>query len=206
MYETNWRLYDEGRFPRHHQRHGHGGFFALERLVLPQSEPVTLEEMKRHLRCQDDINILDDDISALIVTAREWAENFTDRALMEQTWRLTIDDGLMLKLHRSPIVSILSVKSIAKGGARTLIDSSEYRVEESASISPQLIRTTPTHTLIEVEFVAGFSTAAEVPAIFKTAMKLYVQALFDLDQYMMDKLIAVAEASLRPARACLQLS
>lgn len=205
MFDLDGRLYDQG-WPHSYRRHGRGGFFVMERLLLPETEPVTLDEMKRHLRCQDDITTLDDDISALITTAREWAEDFTDRALLTQTWRLTADDAESLKLHRAPIISINEVNAIAKGGARTVIESSQYRIEEAASRWPRLIRTGPTHGLIEVEFVAGFNSAEVVPSRFKTAMKLYAEALFDHDQYTMEMLIKVAQDILKPERAGLQLS
>jgi len=62
--------------------------FALERLSDPSIEPVTLTQAKLHLREDDDAH--DDEITALITGAREWAEDFTGRALVDQMWRLTI--------------------------------------------------------------------------------------------------------------------
>jgi hypothetical protein len=65
--------------------------FALERVTDPDIEPVTLAEMKRHLREFDSVTSADSDITDLIVGAREWVEDYTGRALIDQTWRLTID-------------------------------------------------------------------------------------------------------------------
>ena len=64
--------------------------FTLERVTQPEVEPVTLAEMKRHLRAFAQATSLDNDISALIVAAREWAEDYTGRALIDQMWRLTL--------------------------------------------------------------------------------------------------------------------
>jgi len=64
--------------------------FVLERVADPEGEPVSLAEMKRHLKMFSQITDQDDDIKSLISGAREWVEDFTGRALMEQTWRLTL--------------------------------------------------------------------------------------------------------------------
>lgn len=68
--------------------------FTLERVSQPDIEPVTLAEMKRHLRCFLSVTDEDDDITALIVAAREWVEDYTARALIDQTWRLTLGSRL----------------------------------------------------------------------------------------------------------------
>lgn len=76
--------------------------FALERVSNPDIEPVTLAEMKRHLREYDSVTSLDTDITALIVGAREWVEEFTGRALVDQVWRLTIDQHGCLLCDPAP--------------------------------------------------------------------------------------------------------
>ena len=70
------------------------GAFAFERTVEPTVEPVLLAEMKRHLREYDSVTTNDDDIANLIKAGREWAEEFTGRALFDQTWRLTLGSRL----------------------------------------------------------------------------------------------------------------
>ena len=47
-------------------------------------------EMKRHLRCFMSVTDEDADITNLIAAAREWAEDYTGRALVDQTWRLSL--------------------------------------------------------------------------------------------------------------------
>src|SRR6266545_7389876 len=64
--------------------------FVLERLTQPEMEVVTLAEMKRHLRLFSSVTDEDADITALIVAAREWVEDYTGRVLVDQTWRLTL--------------------------------------------------------------------------------------------------------------------
>lgn len=64
--------------------------YILERVSNPEIEPVTLAEMKLHLRTFGTDTTEDDKITGLIVAAREWAEDYTGRALVDQTWRLTL--------------------------------------------------------------------------------------------------------------------
>jgi hypothetical protein len=65
--------------------------FTLERVTQPEVEPVTLAEMKRHLRAFSSVTDEDSDITALIVAAREWVEDYTGRALIDQQWKLTLN-------------------------------------------------------------------------------------------------------------------
>ena len=69
--------------------------YALERVSGPDIEPITLAEAKRHLGEFDDVTTRDDDVSGLIQAAREWVEDYTARALIDQTWRLTFGDGVV---------------------------------------------------------------------------------------------------------------
>lgn len=124
--------------------------FTLERVTQPEIEPVTLAEAKRHLRVSDEVGSPelpgpdDDDIAGLIVSAREWVEGFTGRALIDQTWRLTIfssghwpfapiNNNLVagpitgitrwplegLLLRRSPIIALGTVSTIDRYGVAT---------------------------------------------------------------------------------------
>ena len=142
--------------------------FTLERVTGPDIEPVTLEEMKKHLRCYASITDEDDDISALIVTAREWVEDYTARALIDQSWRLTIDANLHgdrvrgfneprfgggfgrmewlhwmrrgeILLRRAPVIAVTSFKSIDAAGVETDIDSAGYALREADSKWPRLV-------------------------------------------------------------------
>ena len=58
-------------------------------LTGPAVEPITLAEVRSHLRVQHDDD--DDIFSALIAGARVHIETQTRRALINQSWRLTRD-------------------------------------------------------------------------------------------------------------------
>lgn len=65
--------------------------FALERVTQPDIEPVTLAEIIQHVREFATLSQAgQDDLTALIVASREWVEDYTGRALIDQSWRLTL--------------------------------------------------------------------------------------------------------------------
>jgi uncharacterized phiE125 gp8 family phage protein len=68
--------------------------FVLERVTAPESEPVSLAEMRQQVHEFADITANDVQYASLITTAREWVEDFTGRALIDQKWRLTIGNAL----------------------------------------------------------------------------------------------------------------
>jgi len=140
--------------------------FTLERVTDPDIEAVSLAEMKLHLRCYESTTE-DDMITALITAAREWVEDYTGRALIDQTWRLTIGarlNGLVggdavggytpgvvgtrewphwirsgeILLRKSPVLSLTSFKSVDAAGVETDIDTDYYELREIDSKWPRI--------------------------------------------------------------------
>ena len=206
--------------------------FTLERVAGPYVEPVTLAEMRRHLRVYDDITTEDDDITGLISAARAWVEDYTGRALVDQTWRLTVGDyvptdttGLIIgqlplsaqgiPLRRSPIIAVTSVASVDADNVETVIAASEYQLRQADSKWPHLVGLDATTTL-RITYRAGFAAGlgspdptpdlALVPERFKQAMKLWAEAMYDRDERMMEKLLMAAEAVIRPERVNIQFA
>lgn len=81
------------------------GLFTLERVTGPEIEPITLAEMKRSLRMFASVTTEDADVTNLIVAAREWVEDYTGRALVDQSWRLTIGSDCNERLFGGDRVS-----------------------------------------------------------------------------------------------------
>lgn len=141
--------------------------FTLERVSDPDIEPVTLAEMKLHLRCFESTTE-DDLITALIVAAREWVEDYTGRALIDQTWRLTLGSRLTglvggdavggympgtpygtrewaqwirsgeILLRKSPVLSLTSFKSVDAAGVETDIAAADHELREIDSRWPRI--------------------------------------------------------------------
>ncbi len=216
-------------------------YFAFERVIDPTIEPVTLAEMKRHLNEFVGVTSRDDDITALIVAGRLWCEDYTGRALIEQSWRLTIgtyeaiyanvdsdtvagyyrgpfarnNDGSIL-LMKSPALDITSFDTVEQDGTTTAIDSDTYELREGDAKDPRLaplVGAQWTAAQKRIVFRAGYAdlsaspaqTAADVPQIYKTAIKLWVEAMFDRDKDMMDKLLDAAERIIKQERRDLQI-
>ena len=57
----------------------------------PAVEPIALDEAKRHLRIEDGVSEDDALVGTLISAVRIWAENFTGRAFITQTWERKLD-------------------------------------------------------------------------------------------------------------------
>jgi hypothetical protein len=218
--------------------------FVLERVSQPTQEPVSLQELKRHLRLFDDVTSDDEDVIALGIAGREWVEEFTARALVDQQWRLTIDQTGMLtgdlvrgytvrpgffisqpgflcgdffwlsrigeiRLHRSPVLQIVSFKTVASDGTETTIDSTTYQLREADSKWPRIVPldgATWMQSDLRIVFRAGFlnlgvsPNVGAVPARFCIAIKLWAEAHYDRDQVMMQKLIDAATLMIRPER------
>ena len=210
-----------------------GAPFTLERVADPAVEPVTLLEMKRHLRCYDDVTVEDDDITGLIQAAREWVEDYTGRALVDQVWRITINgagpnaqgnQGIgwtqwqrrgEILLRKSPVIAITSFSTVDSTGAETAITPEKYRLCEPDSKWPRiapLAGAAWNQQAVKIEFRAGFvdligsPPLGVVPTRFKQAIKLWAEANYDRDLLMMPLLMKVAEQIIQPERADLQIA
>lgn len=154
--------------------------------VAPAIEPVSLDEMKLHLR----VDHSDEDtlIAALISAAREQAEAFTNRAFIEQTLILRLNKfPEVIKLPRPPLISLTSIAYLDGSGVSQTLSSGLYRLgssHEPARITEAYGQTWPTTYDVEdavtVTYKAGYGTAAtSVPASIKAAIKLIVEALYE---------------------------
>ncbi len=150
----------------------------------PAAEPVTLSEAKAHLR----VTATDDDssITAQIAAARVWAEDFTQRALITQTWDLKLDafaDEMEIPLP--PLQSVTSVKYLDADGAEQTLAATEYTVDTAAERG--LVRlaygkawpaTRAQANAVTIRFVAGYAGAAAVPGTIKAACLLVIGELY----------------------------
>lgn len=212
-----------------------GILFTLERILEPELEPVTLAEMRQHLRIFADITSDDDQISALITAAREWVEDYTGRALVDQTWRLTVDASMGLRsdfrttlppgdsfasngigegdllLRRSPVLAINGFVTADAAGVETALDVAAYALCEQKSKWPRLAAIGGGNFLsgtYKIEYRAGYVDLTGspqqgmdlVPERYKQAIKLWVEANYDRDPVMMEKLLMVAENLIRSER------
>lgn len=161
--------------------------FVLERVTEPEIEPVTLAEAKRHLGEFEDVTTRDDDVTALITAAREWVEDYTGRALIDQQWRLTFGDaatvdavttptvpnmatealGTEIYLRKSPALSIVSFVSVAADGTTTAVDADDYELREADGKWPRIVALNGaawTSGVYRLVFRAGYADRDVSPA------------------------------------------
>lgn len=168
---------------------------ALKVLTAPAVEPVSTSDMKLHLRVDHSTD--DSLIAALITGARDYVERHTRRALVNTTYRLTLDyfpDG-PIELPRQPASQIASGGSYAyampriryydvDGNQQTLTYAAED-FELGLDSNPPMLHLTPMDTwpntengkanAVEVDFVAGHgAAAANVPPLLVQCIKLLV--------------------------------
>lgn len=162
--------------------------FALERVTQPAIEPITLAQMKTHLREFSSVTALDDDITALIQGAREWVEDFTGRALIDQTWRLSLGDELPygftdsnrvtpinygewfpngdgIPLRKSPALAITSFATVGSDGVETVVSAASYEIREPNSKWPRLVGISGASWSgpLRITFRAGFANRLGSP-------------------------------------------
>ncbi len=152
---------------------------TLARITPPVGEPVTLAEMKTHMRVTHDSE--DALIGNLIKAAREEVEQAAGLALIAQGWRLYLDcwpeSGVVL-LQRAPVSSLDAVTVFDGTGAPTslpLFGHALDRASRPARLALPADVTMPGRELngIEIDFTAGFgATGVDVPDGLKRAIML----------------------------------
>lgn len=158
-------------------------------VIQPEKEPVSIEQARAHLR----IDHGDEDVWLLsaIRVAREDAESFTGRVLINQTLELRLDAwpvGEMISLPRPPLRSVVSVKYTDEAGVEATLSPAAYLVDTSSTPGRLRLRygqAWPGVTLQEmaglvVRYTAGYGDeAASVPAGIRQAMLMMVGHLYE---------------------------
>jgi uncharacterized phiE125 gp8 family phage protein len=162
---------------------------SLKLVTAPLVEPVSLDEMKSHLRV--DIEDHNDLISGLIAGAREYLEGATNRAFVSQTWRLSLDNfpAGEIELPKPPLLTVDSIVYLDSEGVETTIDSSDYIVDTdsepgrivlaSGASWPTGVSLYPVNP-VQIEFTAGYGDAgSDVPQYLRQAVKLLVSHWYE---------------------------
>lgn len=163
---------------------------APNQTTNPTFEPITLSEAKRQLDIADDDTAHDDQISDLIVMARELIEADTGHIVGTRTFQETRDcwpwfsDGY-IELLRRPVASITSIQYVDVAGASQTWASSNY-VFDGNRVTPAIFlaygKSWPSirsqENAITITYVAGYAKRGLVPQLLKQAVVLQVVAQF----------------------------
>lgn len=159
-----------------------GDLVGLRQTTAPETEPITLAELKAHLRV--DIDDEDDLLTSLLVAARQAVEHRTRRQMLTATWTLTLPGFPSCGRIELPYTNLQSVTGVSyadlNGAAQTLA-ASDYRV--ITATDPGFVVLAPTSSWpatevgnaepVTVVYVAGYGEdAADVPEALRHAIKL----------------------------------
>ncbi len=184
---------------------------ALTLSVAPTIEPVTLAEVKDHLRIEHTQD--DKDIENFIMpAARAWCEVFTCRAFIDQTWVLKLFGfgTTDIVLPKAPGSSVSSITYLDSNGDSQTWSSSLYTVvnptgdfAEHSYITPAYGEVYPTTRGVPddvtITFVAGYgTTAASVPVALRQGIRLRCDYEYGSDSASLE----AAESILWPYKVC----
>lgn len=150
------------------------------------SDPMTLAEAKAYCQVTGDAdNAL---LASFIPAATDYVQRLMGLQLLTTTLKNTWDDfDYELRLDRSPVASVNSVKYYDVDGTLTTISSSNYWADVNAR-PPRIIPASgyawPTvqdcrPAAVEVEYVAGYTAASLIPPGISIAVKSVIKFWFD---------------------------
>jgi len=162
--------------------------------TAPTTEPITTKDCKEHMRVE--LGDMEEDayIWSLILTVRKYTEEYTGLALIDQTWKMWLDDWPdqdYIEIPKPPLIwtvvdSYIKYKNTA--GTESTWAATNYIVENDTDRQGRIVlaygKTYPGIQLypsnpIEIKFDCGYSSAANVPEPIKHAMKMLVAELFE---------------------------
>jgi uncharacterized phiE125 gp8 family phage protein len=171
-------------------------------VTAPADTPVSLAEVKAHLRVDDDTeNAL---VTAMIAGAVGTAEFYLGRSLITQTLRLALDrwpnetlagadrpwawGPRIIELARPPVQSIAGVTVYDEEDQATVVDSSVYRLANGSNARARLVlrqgqswpsggRATDS---IEIDYVAGYGDGGtDVPEPIRQGLLALIAFWFE---------------------------
>jgi uncharacterized phiE125 gp8 family phage protein len=154
-------------------------------------EPLTLVEAKAYLKIEPGETADDDLITAQIQEARAWLETFTNRALITQTWKLTLQEFPRVDVLHNPFAELVLEKGKGQtivtvsytdtdGVTQTLTVVDDYQVDFNDDAGARLRPTydgtwpsvRPTIDPVRITWTVGYGdTSADIPSQLLSAMK-----------------------------------
>jgi uncharacterized phiE125 gp8 family phage protein len=156
------------------------------RVDPPAEVPVTLQEVKAHLRVDHSYD--DARLTALIQQATDQLDGWSGilgRALVTQSWRWDMRTFPYCHRLQLPLIPVQSITSIAYwdfANADQVYAASNYSLNQEFV---ELVRGSSWPTLyfradaVRITFVVGYGNAAAVPTPLKQAIKLLVDLAYD---------------------------
>ncbi len=139
----------------------------LSTVEEPEEEPLTLAETKSFLRVD------------LIKSARQIAEEYLSKSLITQTLQLQFDHyaPAAVNLMRGPVQEIVAVIIVAQDFSESILSTSGYHL--SAGNRQVVFDVAPMGQIIQLQYIAGYGDAADVPAPIKQGMLEHITGMYE---------------------------
>ena len=181
----------------------------LELVAAPAVEPLSLNEVKQHLKLEEEDGADDALIAGLIRVAREQAERFTGRALITQGYSLWLDawprrrdarlhegwrEGALtegpaqaVELPRPPLQAVSTILAYDEADQATEFPASAYTVDRASQPGRVVLRRGAAAPVaaraangIEIRFTAGYGDSPDaVPEAIRQGLLMKVAQLYE---------------------------
>jgi uncharacterized phiE125 gp8 family phage protein len=152
-------------------------------VTSPAVEPISLEEMRLHLRLDDTHE--DDLVASLIKAARLMLESATRLKFVSQGWRLSIAEvpsGRSIRVPLAPVLAVEAVRVFGAAGVETLVDPVNYRLRRGSEPALLVFEAgfPDAPGGMEVDLLVGFGpSASDVPEPLRHAARMLVAYWFE---------------------------
>lgn len=153
-----------------------GSEMGLKLITAPANAPVTVSEVKAFLNVEhSDHDTLIGTLIDAVTADIDGPRGFLGRALIAQTWDLTLDefpdDDEPIEVPLPPLISVTGVYYTDAAGVEQTVDAADYIVDtysQPGRIALPVSGTWPTPAVqanaIRIRFEAGYQTADSPPA------------------------------------------
>ena len=165
--------------------------YNLTLITPPSIEPLSLADVQNYLRIDTTNDTLEDAyVTSLIVSAREYCENFQNRAYITQTWELALPGfpdyarESVIEIPKGKLQTITNITyKDTTGAVTTLTPDTDYNVSNRGILGrlcPPFGKVFPLAILypldpVVIRFKCGYGDGPEdVPARVKQAMLLLI--------------------------------
>jgi uncharacterized phiE125 gp8 family phage protein len=164
---------------------------GLTLVTGPAEEPVSLEEMRLHLRV-DDLGEEVTHVAELIRSAREYVEEWVGCQMVTAVWKLTLnhfhdprhaykdcETGWTIRVPKWPLQAVSAVTYLDVQGATQTLATASYLVDSvrrPGRLFPayglEWPETYDVPNAVSITFTAGFGAADAVPRLLRQVVKL----------------------------------
>jgi uncharacterized phiE125 gp8 family phage protein len=156
--------------------------------VSPATLPLTINEVKEHLRLDKDVTTENALLKILITAATEYAEKYTKRDFITRTYETLRDCfGNSLEIRRSPIQSVTKVEYL-QDGVLVAVSTDVYFLAISNTFPHLTLKESqswPTdedlqEQVVKITFKSGYgNTSSTVPDSLREGLMQHVAAMYE---------------------------